>query len=110
MSVLSSTLDEDNFNFEDETGHLQDNENEVSETDKPQRSRKGKFLAEVEKGLDKNNKEQIDRLEHLRIQVLNQLMKTKSRKSRSRTDSKRKGGYYKDSEPNSSRPRTISPK
>ena len=76
-----------------------------------ERSRKGKFLEEVEDKLDKSNVAHMERLEHVKQQVMDHLKVTKSRKNRSRTDSKRKGSHEdeEDRRPDPSRPRTLSP-
>ena len=63
------------------------------------RSRIEKIIAEIERGLDKNNQEQVARLEHLWTQVINNLHKTETRKTRPRTDSKRKGTPEEEIEP-----------
>ena len=77
---------------------------------KPPRSRKGKFLEFVEEKVDKNNSIQVERLEHLKVQLRDHLRVTRERKTRSRTNSKRKKDSSKEEgDQQSSRPRTISP-
>ena len=110
ITVLSTTLNEDDI-ISDEDNNEEDAKEDDQQTDKV-RSRKGKFLEEIENKVDQNNPAHIERLNHVKLQVMDHLKVTKTRKNRSRTDSKRKGTHGEDEErePHSSRPRTISPK
>ena len=103
ITVLSTTLNEDEIDL-DEDSETDGERGEITE-----RSRKGKFLQKVEDQLDKASEIQIERLEHLKEKVIDHLKVTKTRKNRSRTDSKRKERHEDDEEQQSSRPRTVSP-
>ena len=104
ITVLSTTLDEDEIDLDETT--------EEKDDSKPPRSRKEKFLEAIEKSIDQTNPVEVERLEHVKLQVIDHLKVTKSRKTRSRTDSKRKGEHEGEEElaQHSSRPRTVSPK
>ena len=107
VTVLSTTLNEDEMELEVDRVEKADDEDGTVE-DIP-RSRKAKFLEEVENNLDKSNQLQVDRLEQIKVKVLDHLILSKTRRNRSRTDSKRKGDSQEDEQKHSSRPRTLSP-
>ena len=75
----------------------------------PQRFRKGKFLESLEKKVDKENTVQVERLQHLKIQLFEHLKMTKERSTRSITDRKRKGSSQREEDAVFSCPRTSSP-
>ena len=109
ITVLSTTLVDDDLVLEE----AEDDSKEEDDTSNEARSRKGKFLEDIESKLDRNNAVHIERLNHVKTQVLDHLKLTKRRKNRTRTDSKRKQIHDKDyetEEHHSSRPRTFSPK
>ena len=78
ITVLSTTLDEDVLVTEEteEEGKLASDS--TLETAHP-RSRKEKFLASVEDKMDKTNQINLERLEHLKVQVVDHLKMTKER-------------------------------
>ena len=105
VTVLSTTLNEDDI----ELGEAEEDDSDGSVA-KPARSRKGKFLESEEVKIDKSNPLHLERLEHVKSQVMDHLRVTKNRKNSSRPDSKRKGSDHGEEEmsQNSSRPRTQS--
>ena len=105
VSVLSTTLNEDEFDFGDEDG----NGDDTNIDDGNRKSRRDTFLEAVEAEVDKTNPVQIERLQQVRLKVLDHLKETKIRKNRSRTSSKRKGSHEDSEDTSSSRPRTTSP-
>ena len=120
VNVYTATLNEDEFEFEEASDdHKEELENSKSEDNL--RSRKDKFLTGVENNLDKSNPQhsvQIERLAHIKNQVIERVKTTKINKFRSRTSSSNSGAKRRlylnmtdldPSERNSSRPRTTSP-
>ena len=66
-------------------------------------------MKSVEEKVDRNNPLQMERLEHIKVQVIDHLQVTKERQNRSRTGSKRKGSDQDDEDSHSYRLRTASP-
>ena len=106
VTVLSTTLDEDNLDLDNRDDD--DESPTVSPSSGTVRSRKEKFLESLEHKLDKENHIQQERLQHLKLKVINHLKVTKERGARSRTNSKRKSSED-DDDKESSCPRTASP-
>ena len=108
-------IDEDDYELDDENDEVvgkQDSNNtdtDIPGSNKVPRSRKAIFLESVENKVDKTNTLQIERLNHLKMQVQDHLKLTKSRRNRTRTNSKRKGSNQEEDESLASRPRTTSP-
>ena len=115
VCVLSTTLNEDEFDF------IENDANEVTEpTEKAEithRSRKDLFMSSIEDKVDKSNQIQQERLNHIKDQVLEKIKSTKINKMRNRTssDSKSTGSKRRlppsddekqNSCPSPSRPRT----
>ena len=109
LQVYTATLNEDEFDDKSE-------DIDVTKTEQSNRSRKDKFLASVGDNLDKtdpNHQVQLERLDHLKNQVLERVKTTYQNKSRPRSGSnfKRRASLslFESIERSSSRPRTLSP-
>ena len=99
MAVLSATLNEDDIDLEKDDG---DQKSEHL-------SRKDHFLFEtLESKLDKNDETQMERLSHIKLQVLEKLKTTKLRRSVSNKRRQSDAGLEEVGR-SLSRPCTISP-
>ena len=107
VTVISTTLNEDEFELDETSSETATPDDEtVLGTS---RSRRDKFLESVEEKIDTTNSLHVERLQHLKVQLKDHLQKTKTRKTRSRTDSKRKEISGDEEDPLTSRLRTTSP-
>ena len=76
IGVYSATLDEDEFDFDDDTGDAKDN-----------RSRKDAFLLSIEEKLNPADKEQKVRFAEIKNRILENVKASKSSRDRSRSGS-----------------------
>ena len=106
IAVLSATLNEDEFETEEE---------EIPQSQSGEHlSRKDLFmLSSIESKIDKTDDVQQERLSHLKTQVLDKIKTTKMRRSSQRSSSGFKRRYSflgnEDLSRSTSRPRTASP-
>ena len=113
VCVLSATLEEE-FELlqEDDLGGVK---TEPSDYQLVHRSRKDQFLSSIEDKVNKENTLQVDRLSHIKTQVLDRIRSTKIKRLMARSDSasssvsKRRLSFCEDDFRSTSRPRTASP-
>ena len=113
VCVLSATLEEE-FELlqEDDLGGVK---TEPSDYQLVHRSRKDQFLSSIEDKVNKENTLQVDRLSHIKTQVVDRIRSTKIKRLMARSDSasssvsKRRLSFCEDDFRSTSRPRTASP-
>ena len=81
IGVYSATLNEEDFEFDD------DKEEEVVDEEEKDRSRRNTFMKAMEQKIDNENSDQRERLQIVRNQILEKVKATKLSRTRSRSNS-----------------------